>query len=400
VGIADMKLLASVILALLAVLAYSQIRSRRHVAEIAAAQSSDPLSIFNTEFPDDVDRRRGSAQSLLLIGMSMTRTVQGGSLTVLRQSLGSGGKIRVLLMDPTDDELIRAASAHSQHGITQDRLKRRIEATLDELAALEDVTSGDLEIRVTSFIPHMGVNAIDPGSPSGMLVLQHYEHRPAGESSPIFSLRSGDGFWYDHFAAEAERLWEDGTSWPLSASAALQKTARPLFKEQFGPELNLCMGKAREILITGVTRNTLIRSNYGRFEELLRNGCGIRILLVEPASDAAAVAAERYYVERSAGNVRERTRETLRLLGELKRSTGGELSARLTSHPMAMGVIAVDCRAGLRTESAALFAEYYTYQAPGEPKFILLPSDGRWFDNLYHEAEALWEGGSEYNLTA
>jgi hypothetical protein len=46
VGVADIKVLASVILALLAVLAYSQIRSRRHVADIAKAQRSDPLSIF------------------------------------------------------------------------------------------------------------------------------------------------------------------------------------------------------------------------------------------------------------------------------------------------------------------------------------------------------------------
>jgi hypothetical protein len=48
VGIADIKVLASGILALLA---YSQIRSRRHIADIAAGQRSDPLSIFQTRFP-------------------------------------------------------------------------------------------------------------------------------------------------------------------------------------------------------------------------------------------------------------------------------------------------------------------------------------------------------------
>ena len=97
VGVADIKVLASATLALLAVLAYSQIRSRRHVADIARSQHSDPLSLFQTEFPGGLEARRGSASSLLLIGISMTRTVQGGSLTVLRQMLRSGGKIRVLL---------------------------------------------------------------------------------------------------------------------------------------------------------------------------------------------------------------------------------------------------------------------------------------------------------------
>lgn len=205
VGIADIKVLASVILALLAILAFSQIRSRRHIADIAAGQRSDPLSIFQTRFPADLETRRGSASSLLLIGMTMTRTVQGGSLTVLRQVLRSGGKIRVLLINPTDDALMRAASEHSQLGITADRFKRRVESTLEELAVLQDATYGDLEIRVAPFVPHMGLNVLDVGSPNGLIVLQHYEHRSIAESAPVFSLRPADGFWYEHFAAEVAR---------------------------------------------------------------------------------------------------------------------------------------------------------------------------------------------------
>ena len=52
----------------------------------------------------------------------------------------------------------------------------------------------------------MGLNVIDVGSPNGLIVLQHYEHRSIAESAPAFSLRPADGFWYEHFAAEAERL--------------------------------------------------------------------------------------------------------------------------------------------------------------------------------------------------
>jgi hypothetical protein len=301
-------------------------------------------------------------------------------------------------MDPTDDALIRAASEHSQHDITADRFRRRVEGTLEELAVLQDATNGDLEIRVASFIPHMGINAIDVGNPNGLIVLQHYEHSPVGESAPIFSLKPADGFWYEHFAAEAERLWQDGTPWPLAPAVAVRRSARPLFKEEFGPELELSMDKARELLITGVTRNTLITSKYHKFEGRLRNGCRIRMLLMEPSSDAIVVAAERYYADRTPDSIRERVRHTLRLLAELKRSTGGDLSVRLTSHPLAMGTIAVDGSPDIRSEASALFVEYYTYQAPGEPKFVLQPTDSRWFENLYQEAEALWDNATEYNL--
>lgn len=397
VGVASIKVLASVILALLAILAFSQIRSRRHIADIARGQRSDPLSAFHTEFPGDLESRRGSASSLLLIGMSMTRTVQAGSLIVLRQILRSGGKIRVLVVDPTDEGLIRAASEHRHHGITAERLKRRVEATLDELTALRDITGGEVEIRVAPFIPHMGMNVIDVGTPDGLVVLQHYEHRPTGESAPIFSLRPEDGFWYEHFAAEAERQWQDATPWPLAPTAALHRSTRPPFSQEFGPELELTMSRARELLITGVTRNTLINSRYGMIEDWLRNGCRIRVLLINPSSAVIAVAADRYYAERSPDSTRERVHHTLRLLAELKRATGGDLVTRLTSHPLAMGVISADASPDSRSEASALFVEYYTYQTPGQPKFVLQPSDGRWFENLYQEAEALWAGATEDN---
>ncbi len=400
VGIASIKVLASVTLAFLAVLAYSQIRSRRQVTEIARAQRSDPLSIFRSEFPDDLENRRASASSLLLIGMSMTRTVQGGSLTVLRQMLRSGGRIRVLLLDPTDEGLVRAAFTNRPHGITADRLRRRIEATLDELADLRDGTGGELEIRVARFIPPMGMNAVDVEGPNGLIILQHYEHRPVREPAPIFAVTPRDGLWYEHFRAEAERLWDDGTPWPLAPVEALRRSARPLFVEEFGPELEVSMGTARELLITGVARNALMVGKYKRFEDWLGNGCRIRILLLEPSSTAITVAAERYYAERSPESTRDRILQTLRVLAELKRATNGDLSVRLTAHPLAMGVIAVDASPEIRSDDTALFAEYYTYQAPGEPKFVLQPADGRWFENLYQEAEALWDGAGDYNLAS
>jgi len=90
--------------------------------------------------------------------------------------------------------------------------------------------------------------------------------------------------------------------------------------------------------------------------------------------------------------------ELEKTVAELKRATGGDLSVRLTAHPLAMGVIAVDATPSARTSSTALFAEYYTYQARGEPKFVLQLADMPWFDNLYLEAEALWAGAADYNL--
>jgi hypothetical protein len=45
-----------------------------------------------------------------------------------------------------------------------------------------------------------------------------------------------------------------------------------------------------------------------------------------------------------------------------------------------MGTIAVDGSSDIRSEASALFVEYYTYQAPGEPKFVLQPDDSQWLE--------------------
>jgi len=124
-------------------------------------------------------------------------------------------------------------------------------------------------------------------------------------------------------------------------------------------------------------RNALITSKYNKFEDGLRNGCRIRMLLTDPSSDAIVVAAGRYYAGRSPASSRERVHHMLRLLAELKRSTGGDLLVRRTSHPLAMGMIAVNGSPDSRSETSALFVEYYPYQAAQleEPKLVLQPAD-------------------------
>jgi hypothetical protein len=396
-GISSVTDLTSIILALLAFLALSQIRSRRHVATIANAQHDNPLALFSTSFPADLIERRASAADLLLIGMTMSRTVQGSSREDMARLLRRGGSIRILLLDPSNDGMLGQAATKHRSGLSPERLKARILGTLDELTNLRDNTGGNLEIRVASFSLTVGINAIDSESPYGVIVVQHYEHKPSEEAAPIICLKRADGFWFSHFLGEAERMWKDGTPWPLSPAQTLACAPRPAFRETFGADLEFSLANARDLLITGVARNALVTSNYGRFESWLRGGCQIRFLLIDPSSDyAVSCAADRYYAHRSPSTLRERINGTLALLGELQRSTGGALSLRLTPYPLPMGIIAVDSTPRLRSGTPAIFAEYYTYRAAEKPKFILQPADGQWFDNILSEAEALWAAVNDY----
>jgi hypothetical protein len=171
---------------------------------------ADPLALFSASFPADLIERRATATSLLLIGMRMSGTVQGSSREDMRRVLQRGGRIRVLLLAPSNDELIAQAASKHRASLSPERLRARILGTLDELASLRDGAGGQLKIRVASFALTAGINAVDAESPDGILVVQHYEHKPAEEAAPIICLKRTDGFWFSHLAAEAERMWETG----------------------------------------------------------------------------------------------------------------------------------------------------------------------------------------------
>ena len=340
----------------------------------------------------------GAAVSLLLMGTSLPGAAGARAKSDMRQVLCSGGQVRVLLLDPTNDELLSAVSHFDSLEPGAQQLRNRIFASLDELTDLRHGTGGHLEIRVASFPPTMGVAAINLGRQDAVMVIQHYEYKPTGEAAPIISLRTADGFWFDHYAAEATRMWGNGSPWPLSVGQVVARSPRPRLLDSFGPTLGQALSHAHRLLVTGITRNTFVTSNYATLEGLLRNGCQIRFVLLDPDSAAVAAAANRYYAKRSQGRVAQRTRETMGLLSELSRSTGGPIMLRLTAHPLAMGIIAVEGLPGELAESAALFAEYYSYQASTEPKFILQPRDGQWYTHFLAEGEALWSDAVEFPL--
>ena len=149
---------------------------------------------------------------------------------------------------------------------------------------------------------------------------------------------------------------------------------------------------ASELLITGVARNALLVEHYHRFEAAVARGCRVRIVLVDPAGDAVTVCAERYYVERSPDALRARIEHTTRMVRALASSAPGLVELRYTTHPIGLGVIAARVDAEGAEPARALLCEYYTFQAPGESKFVLTPADGDAFATLSAEAELLWSG--------
>jgi hypothetical protein len=394
-GIADTRLLSSIILALLAVLAVSQVRTRNHLTG-AVPGGGVPLL---EDWPHEISEQRQTASDVLYIGVSMARTVRTERET-LRRLLQRGGRLRVLLVDPGAVEAVRAAGSRYAGHPDPGQLREWIEGSLSSLEYLRKNTGGDLQLRVTSSMPHVGIQAVDARTSAGLLLVQHYEHRPSGEPGPMLLFHARDGFWYQHFAAEAERIWEDGSPWPRTDLRPAGMRAATLTEDFDGALIRRIIDSDR-LFVTGVARNALLVDHFEAFEAQLRAGGSLRVLLLDPeATDAVSVAAERYYVQRSPTTLAERIRQSLSFLAELSED-GCDLEVRLTRQPFAMGMLGVGCDplspAG---DDTSLFLEYYTYQGPRMPKLVLDGSEPRWRDLFLGEAQALWHGAAVCDLDA
>ncbi|WP_051796160.1 hypothetical protein [Kibdelosporangium aridum] len=99
----------------------------------------------------------------------------------LPRILRNGGRVRVLILDPTDESLISTADRQRTHSQGVENLRQRV------LTTLQDLTT----IRVLSSIPTAGFNCLDMSKTNGLVCVQHYEFHPDGEAAPIRSAGRG-----------------------------------------------------------------------------------------------------------------------------------------------------------------------------------------------------------------
>jgi hypothetical protein len=210
--IVDISVISSVIMAALAFLAVSQIRSRNQVMQLTKRAESEPLSLLRTEFPDELAERVRTASDFLFIGRSGGR-VSINEQHTLRAILKAGGTLRMAVLNPTDASLMRVAD-RDKHGAFRS-IETRIRQAIENLEGLRDVENGDLQLRVLDSIPHMNVYGIDMARGTGFICVQLYEFAPQSEPAPIMQFKPIDAGWYRRFNEEAERLWASAKPWPL-----------------------------------------------------------------------------------------------------------------------------------------------------------------------------------------
>jgi hypothetical protein len=363
--------LGSATLGVLTLMAATQLRTRRDLVRA----SREPTEIMLSDFPPTLARDRADATSYLYVGVSMVRTIHSSTKDI-RDIIGSGGRVRLMVLDPDVPGLVEGASQPSDEE-TSWQLRRRIQSALREIQFLNDSIGGGIEVRTTNSVPRVSINSIDPHSRRGRIVVQHYEYRAQKEASPILSLSASMGAWYDHFRDEAERMWEDGQQWPAPPLESIRKRATTSSNYSLEADLDLALAAASDVTLVGVTRHQFLTDRFPRLQERIDEGMTLRVLLPKPGSVCADTARESYRADREV-DIDSVIQQSVRLVANLASMQPERVSLFFTDAPLVQSSIAIDVDFD-RFSSGIIFAKLHTYRTTMKPSLILTPGSGELF---------------------
>jgi len=166
------------------------------------------------------------------------------------------------------------------------------------------------------------------------------------------------------------------------------------FSDEFPDNLAHDIEKASEIWLSGVTLR-ILDSNFLQFEKALRNGCKLKVLLVDPFGFASDMAAMRSYSQPGDANrTKVRIQNTLADFCHLHDLTQGDVEIRTVDFPLGHRLIAINPE----LVSGTLYIANYPFRVSGgsRPKFVIDATDGKWYDFYKEEFNLLWNSGTNW----
>ncbi|TMR10213.1 hypothetical protein ETD86_40540 [Nonomuraea turkmeniaca] len=210
-SVVNTQVVSAAILATLALVAVNALGPRHQVADLEArvadlnrlVEAKLAGDAFLTTVRQGLDERVARAADIRFAGVTLSRTIRA-HVEQLRKSLGRGASVQVLLIDPkgTVPEEAARRSTIPDHS---DVFEHRVKSTIYLLRELEGV-----EVRFLPFVPAFGLVLLDADEDDGVIHVELGTHSSAGRD-PVFTLTPRrDHFWYEHFKAEFDRMWEVG----------------------------------------------------------------------------------------------------------------------------------------------------------------------------------------------
>lgn len=213
VQVAPDEWIAPITLAVLGILAITNLVNRYKVEDLVEKISKSDKSFFLKEYPAEFKKEFSEAKELLIVGVTLNRTIRSNYVQLEKMIL-SGCFLKILVVHPTGSAINMAVSRHYAR-VNRDAELRGvdIETNLQLFCSLKQQAPNNVDIRTIEQPLAFGGFGINLNTATGVLYLEHYPYRTASDSIPKFILRSSDGPWFDFFKEEIDALWKSGVEW-------------------------------------------------------------------------------------------------------------------------------------------------------------------------------------------
>lgn len=219
-GVETVSALFEIVLASLSILIYGLIESR-HTNERVEQQLANITQSVQELRRNEVraadfflinkslsQETFSSASTICLLGYSLSRTIREHH-HALRQRLKAGAHIRIIILDLTDECLLKKAALESI-STTAELWHHHLEVTRSAVNSLA-IDSGDrgkVEIGYLPYAPSFGMVLVDSSEPNGFNYVDIYHHKSTAPNAAFKLSASTDPVWFAFFKQQFEILWK------------------------------------------------------------------------------------------------------------------------------------------------------------------------------------------------
>jgi hypothetical protein len=152
--------------------------------------------------------------------------------------------------------------------------------------------------------------------------------------------------------------------------------------------------EASDIWLIGSSLYYILDNYYLFFQNKLRDGCSMKVLVRNPSDEMCQLATRYTYIPLAPEQMRTKIETTLDRLCELKKIAPDKLEIRVLDYPLSFNIGALNPK----TRNGMIYIEYHPYKMPqtGLPKVVVSANDISWYDFYTKQMYKIWEDGKEW----
>jgi hypothetical protein len=167
------------------------------------------------------------------------------------------------------------------------------------------------------------------------------------------------------------------------------------------PNIRSYLERATQIDLCGVTLTSTLNKEYGTIRDRLQAGARIRIMLIDPESNALDMTAQRSMNPDDLDYYRIRLESSLRELAYIFKFVDttksiGVISVRLLSYAPSFGIVSLDSKEKDGVTLIDIYPHKFGYEVP--PTFDLIPErDQDWHAYFVKQFEIMWDAAKPWD---